>query len=128
MLPPSLWATMASFNMEGKTTKWLQVYKQTHGVDNWDIFIQAVEAKFRDNDYREALTMLIELQQIESLDTYIAKFEDLQYQIMMHNNGLDELFIITQFIKGLKLEVSSVVQSQIPETMDRAIMLAKIQQ
>lgn len=47
---------------------------------------------------------------------------------MMHNGGLDELFFITQFIKGLKPEISSVVQSQVPASMDRAVLLAKIQQ
>lgn len=57
-LPPSLWATMASLNMDGKAAKWLLVYKQTHGVDSWDTFIHAVEAKFGDNDYREALTRI----------------------------------------------------------------------
>lgn len=47
---------------------------------------------------------------------------------MLHNSGFDDLFFVTQFVKGLKLEVGSVVQTQIPETMERAILLAKIQQ
>jgi hypothetical protein len=36
-----------------------------------------VEKKFGDNDYRDALTQLLELQQTDSLDTYIAEFEGL---------------------------------------------------
>lgn len=55
---------MASLNMDGKSAKWLQVYKQKHGLLSWDSFITAVEAKFGDNDYREALTRLLELQQM----------------------------------------------------------------
>lgn len=58
----------------------------------------------------------------------MSAFEDLQYQVMMHNSGLDDLFFTTQFIKGLKPEISSVVQSQVPDTLERAILLAKIQQ
>lgn len=127
-LPRSLWATMSSLGMDGRASKWLQIYKQKYGISDWDTFIQAVEKKFGDNDYREALTMLLELQQIDTLDTYISAFEDLQYKLMMHNTGFDDLFFVTQFIKGLKLDIACVVQSHIPETMERAILLAKIQQ
>lgn len=76
---------------------------------------------FGDNDYREALSALLELQQTDSLEAYIAAFEDWQYQLMLHNNGLDEVFFVTQFIKGLKPEVGCVVQSQIPKSLDRAV-------
>lgn len=91
-------------------------------------FYSSCEQKFGDNDYRESLTMLLELQHTDTLDVYITVFKDLQYKLMMHNAGLDELFFVTQFVKGLKLEIGSVVQSQIPETMERAILLSKIQQ
>jgi hypothetical protein len=46
----------------------------------------------------------------------------------MHNSNLGDLFFITQFMRRLKMEISSVVQAQVPETMERAILLAKIQQ
>lgn len=52
-LPQSLWATMASLGMDGKAAKWLQVYKQKHGLTDWETFIAAVEVKFGDNDYRK---------------------------------------------------------------------------
>lgn len=114
--------------MDGKAAKWLHVYKQKHELDNWEVFMKAVESKFGDNDYRESLTQLIELQQTDSLDVYMATFEELQYQLTMHNSGMDELFFITQFIKGLKPEIGSIVQSQIAETLQRAMLLARIQQ
>lgn len=119
---------MASLGMDGKAAKWLQLYKQKHGVGDRETFIKAVETKFGDNDYREALTELLELQQTDSLEAYIAAFEDLQYQLIMHNSGLDDLFLVTHFIRGLKPEISSMVQSQVPESLDRAMLLAKIQQ
>lgn len=71
---------------------------------------------------------MLELQQNESLEDYISTFKELQYQLMMHNSGFDELFFITQFIKGLKHDISSVVQAQVPDTLERAVLLAKIQQ
>jgi hypothetical protein len=93
------------------------MYKKKFGVSDWGTFMKAVEQKFGDNDYRTALTQLLELQQIDSVEAYILSFEDLQYQVTMHNSELGDLFFITQFIRGLKMEISAVVQSQIPETL-----------
>lgn len=62
------------------------------------------------------------------MENYIATFEDIQYQLIMHNSGLDDLFFVTQFVKGLKPEIGNVVQVQVPESLQRAILLAKIQQ
>jgi hypothetical protein len=122
-----MWATYASMNMDDNAAKWLQMYKK-YGLGEWEIFYQAVEDKFGTNDYREALTQILELQQADSLEAYIIQFEDLQYQVTMHNSEFGDLFFITQFIRGLKLEIASVVQSQVPESMERAILLARIQQ
>jgi hypothetical protein len=123
-----MWATYASMNMDENAAKWVQMYKKRYGLGDWTSFITAVEKKFGDNDYRAALTQLLDLHQEDSLENYITTFEDLQYHIVMHNAELGELFFITQFMKGLKLEISVVVQSQVPETMKRAILLARIQQ
>jgi len=123
-----MWPTIASLHMDDKAAKWLKVYKLKNGLGDWSTFMTAVENKFGDNDYRESLTLLLELQQVNTLDQYISSFEDLQYQVTMHNSELGELFFTTQFLKGLKPEIGSVVQAQVPDTMTRAILLAKIQQ
>lgn len=62
------------------------------------------------------------------MEEYASKFEDLQFQIEMHNSGYDTMFFVTQFTKGLKPDISAAVQSQLPKTMERVVMLAKIQQ
>jgi len=46
----------------------------------------------------------------------------------MHNHGYDEEFFVSQFLKGLKHDISSAVQIQVPDKMTKAVMLAKIQQ
>ena len=111
-----------------KAAKWLKVYKLKNGLGDWAAFIATVEQKFGNNDYRESLTLLFELQQLNTLEQYITSFEDLQYQVTMHNSELGELFFTTQFLKGLKSEIGNVVQAQVPEIVERAILLAKIQQ
>jgi hypothetical protein len=46
----------------------------------------------------------------------------------MFNPRFDELFFTSHFINGLKEEIKHVVQSQLPDTVDRAALLARIQQ
>jgi hypothetical protein len=46
----------------------------------------------------------------------------------MHSTGYDELFFISCFIEGLKWDIKAAVQVQVPDSMARAIMLAKVQQ
>jgi hypothetical protein len=46
----------------------------------------------------------------------------------MHNDGYGELFFASQFVNGLKEEIRYTIQSQVPEDVNRAMLLAKIQQ
>ena len=70
-----MWPTIASLHMDDKAAKWLKVYKLKNGLGDWSTFMTAVENKFGDNDYRESLTLLLELQQVNTLDQYISSFE-----------------------------------------------------
>jgi hypothetical protein len=47
---------------------------------------------------------------------------------LSHNPHYDETFFISQFLKGLKPEIRVPVASQISDTLDRAILLAHVQQ
>lgn len=127
-IPESMWPLVASLHMDGVASCWLQVYKLKGGLGNWQQFMSAVENKFGANDYRAALGELLELRQTSSVEDYVLAFEQLQYQLTMHNMGLDDMFFVTQFIRGLLSEIGAGVQAQIPDTMDRAVLLAKIQQ
>ena len=126
-IPESMWVTSASLNMDENAAKWLQVYKLKHGLGTWSEFISAVEDQFGSYTYRDNMSDLIALEQEGSLDDYITAFTNLQYQVAMHNTGLDEIFFVTQFIKGLRSELRAGVQVQVPKTVKKAIMLAKIQ-
>lgn len=50
------------------------------------------------------------------------------YLPQMHNSGFDKLFFINQFVHHLKLELSVVVQSHLPQTMQQAVRITKIQE
>jgi hypothetical protein len=115
-------------NMDENASKWLEVYKLKHGLGTWSDFIAAVESQFGTYDYRDYIYDLLTLEQDGPSEDYTTTFTDLQYQVSMHNMGLDEVFFVTQFVKGLKPDIRGPVQSQAPDTVKRAIMLAKIQQ
>jgi hypothetical protein len=46
----------------------------------------------------------------------------------MFNSGLDDMFFAYHFVDGLKEDIKGGVQSQLPDTVDKASILARIQQ
>jgi len=123
-----MWATAASLHMDDNAEKWLQVYKRKHGLGTWKDLIKAVEQKFGAYDYQHAIDGLLELQQTGTVEEYVSEFEALQYQVAMHDLGMADTYFVSQFIKGLKPEIRYSVQGQVPGTMEKAVMLAKMQQ
>ena len=104
-IPESMRVIPASLNMDGNSSKWYKMYKLTNGVTTWPEFISAVEQQFGSFEYRDAMVELVSLSQKGTLDEYISAFVDLQYQISMYNTDMDQIYFVTQFIKGLKPEL-----------------------
>ena len=73
-IPETFWTT-AALHMDDNAAKWVQVYKQEHGLDSWSVFIEAVEQKFEAVDYRDALSVMFDLHQTAKVDEYISAFE-----------------------------------------------------
>ena len=67
------------------------------GLGEWDDFIAALETQCGSYEYRHAISDLVALTQMGSLEVYISAFIDLQYQVSVHNLGLDEVYFVTQF-------------------------------
>ena len=53
----------------------------------------AVEQKFGVPDYRDAMEELLGLKQTSSVEDYALAFENLQFEISMHNDGFDDTFL-----------------------------------
>jgi hypothetical protein len=123
-----MWLTAATLHFEGEAVHWFQVYKLKHTVQGWPEFITVVEAKFGVHDYRQYIIELLALKQTTTVTEYCSKFQEVVFKISSHNPNYDDIFFISQFFKGLKSEIRLPVASQIPETLDRAILLAHVQQ
>jgi hypothetical protein len=52
----------------------------------------------------------------------------MQFQVAMYNPGFDEMFFPAHFVNGLREEIKSVVQTHLPDSIDKAGLLAKIMQ
>jgi hypothetical protein len=90
--------------------------------------VTAVQEKFSVYDYRQAIQDLLALKQEGTVEDYTKDFEAVQFQVSMFNAGLDDLFFTSHFINGLQDDIKAVVQSQLPNYVNIASLLAQIQQ
>jgi hypothetical protein len=87
-----------------------------------------VFAKFGVQSYPKAMCRLLGLRHQTSLQEYIKDFEELRYMVSMHNPKIDETFFVEQYIKGLKFDLQGLVQTTLPSSVNRAMILAELQQ
>jgi hypothetical protein len=118
----------ASLHMEGDAARWYQVHKIQAGIESWDVFTHSMLENFGAEAYPKAMRGLLSLKQDSTLAEYNKQFEELRYMVAMHNSKMDETFFVTQYIKVLKTELQSPVQTMLPQSVNRAMLLADIQQ
>lgn len=82
-------------HMEESASRWVEVQRLKGELNTWDRFMAAVENKFGTYDYVHALSKLLELKQVGSVDEYVSQYESLQFRIEMHNTRYDNMFFIT---------------------------------
>ncbi|KAK1603585.1 hypothetical protein QYE76_017483 [Lolium multiflorum] len=121
---PSLWLVSATLHMEGNAALWLKAYRLRHEITTWPALMTAVEEKFVADDHRKYMKQFLALKQKGTVEEYQEQFEKLSCQISMQNPHYDEQFFVSQFIKGLKSDIRSMVA----DTVERAMLLATVQQ
>lgn len=126
-IPETLWVQAATMHLEGNAAKWWEAYKLSNPTVTWSDFTTTVQAKFGSDDYRNAISSLLQLKQTGTVDEYTTEFQALQYDIAMHGGLMEELIVTGAYINGLKDEIKAMVEPQVPTTVDRAITVARIQ-
>ncbi|WVZ62139.1 hypothetical protein U9M48_011919 [Paspalum notatum var. saurae] len=127
-IPATMWVTAASMHLQGNAAKWWQSAKKEQKLNSWLTFCLALEQRFGQDDYRNALSELLTLQQTGTVEEYTTAFEALQFEVCLHNSTYDDLFFVSKFMAGLKDDIRLVVEAQLPPTVSRASVIAKIQQ
>jgi hypothetical protein len=113
--------------MEGNAALWLKAYHLRHEITSWTTLMLAVEEKFGADDHRKYMKQLLALKQRGTVEEYQLQFEELSYQIAIQNPQNDEQFYVSQFVKGLRSDIRAAMESQFPDTVERAILLALVQ-
>jgi hypothetical protein len=114
--------------LEGNASKWWQAYKQNHDTPDRKTFCQVIQEKFGADDYKNAINELLSLKQTRTVEEYTTAFQSLQFDISMHKCNYDELFFATTYAQGLKEEIRATVEPHVPVTVNRASVIARIQQ
>jgi hypothetical protein len=117
---------VASLNFEGTATRWLQVVSLKQGLGDWRNLSRLVLEKFCVEEYLKAMRRLMSIRQKGGVEEYVKEFEELRYATTVHNPMMDETFYVTQFIRGMKIDIQYAVMSQLPATVDRAQLLAQV--
>lgn len=74
------------------------------------------------------MNALLDLKQTRTVEEYTTQFQALQYDVTMHNSNYDEMFFTPQYMRGLREEIRSTVEPQMPQTVLKASTIARIQQ
>jgi hypothetical protein len=123
-----MWTMTASLHMEENDVKWLHVYKLKRGLGDWNTFVTPIEEKFGTYDYRKAIQELLSIKHDVFLEDYNKDFEVVQFHVSMFNSVFDDMFFTSHYVNGLRDEIKHPIQSQLPDSVDRASLLARIQQ
>jgi len=127
-IPTNLQVTAATMHLQDNAAKWWQAYKQNHQIPSWKKFCEIVQDKFGADDFKNAIFDLLNLKQTGTVEDYTKAFRALQFELTMHNSHYDELFFATNYVEGLRDDIKATVEPHVPVTVDRAVVIAKIQQ
>lgn len=113
-------------HLEGNAAKWWQTYKLYHPTVTWKQLSAEAQEQFGSDDYRSAINELLDLRQTTTVEDYTTQFQSLLYDVSMHGGKYDALFFATQYVRGLRDDIRAVVEPQVPTTVERAAVIAKI--
>ncbi|KAF8409204.1 hypothetical protein HHK36_005278 [Tetracentron sinense] len=122
--PVSQRLLMASFHMEGKALQWFRWMERSGAMASWEDFAKALMVRFGPSQYEDPTALLSKLRQANTVEHYQSQFEELANR----TDGLNESFMVSCFVGGLKEEIRLSVQMLKPLTLTDAIGLARMQE
>lgn len=80
--------------------------------------------EFEANTHSDRMLELLTLKQTGTVLEYKTHFEKLVYHIKLYDKATSEIFLVTQFMLGLKQEIKMGVEVMFPQTVSMAAQLA----
>lgn len=127
-IPDSFKVTSASLYLSDNVAHWYHAFKQSSAYHTWPQFCAAILQEFDVNVYRQKMKDLMSLKQLDSVEDYKQQFLQLVYTVRLYEPSISDTFLVTRFIMGLKAELRSVVELQIPTNVQTAAMYASVQE
>ncbi|XP_073362615.1 uncharacterized protein [Aegilops tauschii subsp. strangulata] len=115
-IPDSFRVTSASLYLSENAARWYQAFKQSGEFHTWEQFRQAILLEFDVDVYRQKMKELMLLKQVDTVEEYKQQFLQLVYTVKLYEPTISDTFLVTRFVLGLKEELRSAVELQIPRT------------
>lgn len=122
------WVTTASLYLDGRAALWWQAVRQSRRAMTWDAFGRALQEEFGPDEFEVQMHQLLQLHQTGTVAEYRLQFETYMYHLLALDPSLSIKFFVTQFLLGLKPEIRAVVRAQMPTSITRATVIARIQE
>ena len=69
----------------------------------------------------------LQIKQTDGVQEYYDRFQSAMHKILVHNKSLDDVFLVSKFLQGLKPDLSAAIVLHKPRTVDAALSLALMQ-
>jgi hypothetical protein len=112
--PYEQWVNIATGHFFGRANVWLKNICIPWQMISWQQFCQMIADRFTQANANEAVEMLKNLQQTSSVQHYIEKFEECVQLVKRDHPYLQEAFLMSCFIGGLRPDIKHDVSGQRP--------------
>ena len=85
-------------------------------------------ARFKDDLGGKVVEDFNRLQQTETVDDYLTRFEEVKSLLLLKTPSMPETYLLESFIGGLKPAIKPLVKAFKPFTLDHAIEQARLQE
>lgn len=124
--PYDQWVNIATGHFCGKANVWLKNICIPWQMVNWQQFCQMIADRFTQANAHEAVEGLKNIQQSNSVQEYIDKFEECVQLVRRDHPYLQESFLMSCFIGGLRADIKHDVSSQRPRGILEAYWYSKV--
>ena len=105
---------------------WYHAFKRSQVRLTWEEFRQAVLLEFDIDTHRVKMKELLQLRQTGMVADHMKQFDKLVYNIKLYDPSIGGIMLVTQFVLGPRDDLQAAVEAQLPETVQRAMMLAQV--
>lgn len=124
--PYEQWVNIATGHFCGRANVWLKNICVPWQMVNWQQFCQMIADRFTQANANEAVEMLKNIQQTSTVIHYIDKFEECVQLVKRDHPYLQEAFLMSCFIGGLRPDIKFDVSGQRPRGILEAYWYAKV--